>query len=165
MEICVYKFGDISKLIRGNTFLFNPSQHRGHYMYRTVVNICTAQRSLYVRHSGHYMYRTVVNICTAQRSLFVPHSGHYVYRTVVIMCTAQLSLCVPHSGHYMYHTAVTMCTAQWSLCVPHSGQYTYRLFNTQQFHVLPTQLYLCVLCGSENKQRLFPYATLTDWYS
>jgi len=24
-------------------------------------------------------------------------------------------------------------------------------------------VYLCVLCGSENKQRLFPYTTLTDW--
>ena len=24
-------------------------------------------------------------------------------------------------------------------------------------------LYLCVLCGSENKQRLFPYTALTDW--
>ena len=25
-------------------------------------------------------------------------------------------------------------------------------------------MYLCVLCGSENKQRLFPYTTLTDWF-
>ena len=25
-------------------------------------------------------------------------------------------------------------------------------------------LYLCVLRGSENKQRLFPYTTLTDWF-
>ena len=24
-------------------------------------------------------------------------------------------------------------------------------------------VYLCVLCGSENKQRLFPYTALTDW--
>ena len=24
-------------------------------------------------------------------------------------------------------------------------------------------VYLCVLCGSENKQRLFPYTTLTEW--
>ena len=36
-------------------------------------------------------------------------------------------------------------------------------FNIQQFYVLPTQLYLCVLCGSQNKQRLFPYTTLTGW--
>ena len=25
-------------------------------------------------------------------------------------------------------------------------------------------VYLCVLCGSENKQRLFPYTTLTDCF-
>jgi len=23
---------------------------------------------------------------------------------------------------------------------------------------------LCVLCGSQNKQRLFPYTALTDWF-
>ena len=25
-------------------------------------------------------------------------------------------------------------------------------------------VYLCVLCGSENKQRLYPYTALTDWF-
>ena len=25
-------------------------------------------------------------------------------------------------------------------------------------------VYLCVLCGYENKQRLFPYTALTDWF-
>ena len=25
-------------------------------------------------------------------------------------------------------------------------------------------VYLCVLCGSESKQRLFPYTALTDWF-
>ena len=43
------------------------------------------------------------------------------------------------------------------------GHFLYRQFNIQQFYVLPTQ-YLCVLCGSENKQRLFPYTALTDWF-
>ena len=80
------------------------------------------------------------------------------------ICTAQWSLYVPHSGHYVYRTVVTICTAQWSLYVPHSGHYMYHQFNIQQFYVLPTQLYLCVLCGSQNKQRLFPYTTLTDWF-
>jgi len=37
-------------------------------------------------------------------------------------------------------------------------------FNIHKFHVLPTQLYLYVLCGSQNKQRLFPYTALTDWF-
>jgi hypothetical protein len=36
-------------------------------------------------------------------------------------------------------------------------------FNTHKFYVLPT-LYLCVLCGSQNKQQLFPYTALTDWF-
>jgi hypothetical protein len=56
-----------------------------------------------------------------------------------------------------------MCTAQWSLYVLHSGHYMYHQFNDQQFYVLPTQ-YICVLCGSQNKQRLFPYTALTDWF-
>ena len=59
---------------------FNPLKSSGHYMYRTVVTVCTAQCSLYVPYSGHYMYRTVVTIRTAQWSLYVPHSGHYMYR-------------------------------------------------------------------------------------
>ena len=49
-------------------------------------------------------------------------------------------------------------------CWKPSGHYTYRQFNIQQFYVQPTQLYLCVLCGSENKQRLFHYTTLTHWF-
>ena len=39
----------------------------------------------------------------------------------------------------------------------------YRHFDIQQFYVLPT-VYLCVLCGSQNKQRLFPHTALADWF-
>jgi hypothetical protein len=46
----------------------------------------------------------------------------------------------------------------------HSSHYTYHQFNIQQFYVLPTQLYLWVLRGSEKKKRLFPYTALTDWF-
>ena len=35
------------------------------------------------------------------------------------------------------------------------------LFDTILFYILPHTVYLCVLCGSENKQRLFPYIELT----
>jgi len=42
-----------------------------------------AHWSLYVPHSGHYMYRTVVIICTASltftNSTFCPHSCIYVF--------------------------------------------------------------------------------------
>ena len=96
----------------------------------------------------------------------VEPGGYYIYthRTVVTICTAQRSLYILNSCHYMYCTVVTICTAQWSLYVLHFGQCMYHQFNIQQFHVLPTQLYLCVLCGSQNKQRLFPYTALTDWF-
>jgi len=39
----------------------------------------------------------------------------------------------------------------------------YHQFNIQQFYVLPTQC-MYVLYGSQNKQPLFPYTTLTDWF-
>jgi hypothetical protein len=41
-----------------------------------------------------------------------------------------------------------------------SGYYMYCQFNIHKFYVRPTQC-ICVLCGSENKQRLFPYAAST----
>ena len=40
----------------------------------------------------------------------------------------------------------------------------YHQFNIQHFHITSTQLYLCGLYGSENKQQLFPYTALTDWF-
>jgi hypothetical protein len=59
-----------------------------------------ARWSLYVKQSGHDMYRKVVNICTAQWSIYVPHScqcvphnGHYVQRSL----TFSNSTFFPHS--------------------------------------------------------------------
>jgi hypothetical protein len=109
----------------------------GYYIYRTVVNIPPVV-TIYTA-SGYYIYRTVVTIYTV--------SGHYMYR--------QWSLYVPPvvtiftaSGHYMYR--------QWLLYVPPvSHSTTLRSAHT---------LYLGVLCGSQNKQPLFPYTTLTDWF-
>jgi len=40
--------------------------------------------------------------------------------------------------------------------------FEYHQFDTHKFYVLSTQLYLCVLCGSQIKQPLFSYITLTD---
>jgi len=45
-----------------------------------------------------------------------------------------------------------------------TGHYTYHEINIKKFYVLPHTVYLYVLCGSENKQRLFPYTALTDWF-
>ena len=57
---------------------------------------------------------------------------------------------------------VTVLSVPINLLKP-SGYYTYRQFNTQILRSAHT-VYLCVLCGSENKQRLFPYTALTDWF-
>jgi len=76
----------------------NCLKSSGHYIYRTVVTICTAQRSLCVPHSGHYMYRTTVTICTAQRSLYVPHNGHYMTRSQTLRFHHTLYLCVSTNG-------------------------------------------------------------------
>ena len=44
-----------------------------------------------------------------------------------------------------------------------TGYVMHQQFNIQQLYVLPT-MYLCVLYLSDNKQRLFPYTALTDWF-
>jgi len=64
--------------------------------------------------------------------------------------------CIRPGGHYMYRTVVTIYTAQWSLYVP-PVEHSEILRPAHTVH-------LCVLCGSGNKQRLFPYTTLTDWF-
>jgi hypothetical protein len=46
--------------------------------------------------------------------------------------------------------------AQWLLYVPPDSHSAI----PRSAHTL----YLCVLCGSQNKQRLFPYTALTDWF-
>jgi len=98
-----------------------PTSVRNSARYEGRLQASYEHRSLTEKHSGHYMYPTVVTICTAQwliyvpqLSVYVPHSGHYMYRTVVTICTAQWSLYVQHSGHYMYRTVVTICTTRFN---------------------------------------------------
>ena len=105
---------------------------------------------------GHYMYRRVVTICAVQWSLYVPYNGQYMYRTVVTVCTVQWLLYVPYGGHYMYRTVFNICTVQWLLYIPQSLTFTI----LRPAH----RVYLCLLNLSENKQRLFPYTALTDWF-
>jgi len=38
------------------------------------------------------------------------------------------------------------------------------VFNTNKFLRSAHTVHLRVLCGSENKQLLFPYTALTDWF-
>ena len=74
------------------------------FIIMTYIN--KTQWSLYVPHSGHYMYRTVVTICTARWSLYVPHSGHYMYHTVVTICTASLTF---NNSTFCQHSLFMFC--------------------------------------------------------
>jgi len=79
----------------------------------------------------------------------------YNINWLVFITETESVYCAVRTGYWnmiqvtLYSPLVTICTGR---------------FHIQQFHVLPTQLYLCVLCESENKQRLFPYTKLTDWF-
>jgi hypothetical protein len=66
--------------------------------------------------------------------------------------------------HYYY------CRYFNSITMPYLGLHSlvvnlYTICGWQsKFLRSPDTAYLCVLCGSQNKQRLFPYTALTDWF-
>ena len=64
--------------------------------------------------------------------------------------TAIISL---HSINWLVFITETECV----YCAVRTG-YLYIILRSAH------TVYLCVLCGSENKQRLFPYTALTDWF-
>jgi len=45
-----------------------------------------------------------------------------------------------------------------------NGHYMYHKVQHSKILLSAHTLYLCVLCGSENKQPLFPYTALTGWF-
>ena len=110
----------------------------GHYMYRTVVTIYTAQRSLYVPHSGHYMYRTVVTICTAQRSLYVPHSGHYMYHQFSIQqFYVQPTKCMCFLWIWEQTAVISLYSINWLVSITETSVFTARygpgVYNSDPF--------------------------------
>ena len=54
------------------------------------------------------------------------------------------------------YNAVSMFTLRMIKLLKPTGHVIHQQFNIQQLYALPT-LYLCVLCLSENKQRLVPF--------
>jgi len=48
--------------------------------------------------------------------------------------------------------------------VQSGGNYVYRQVEYSAILRSAHTVYLCVLCGSENKQQLLPYTALTDWF-
>jgi len=101
--------------------------------------------------SGHYMYRTVVNLCTASltfsNSTFCPHS--------VFMCfvwiweqTAIISLYNINWLVCITETECLLCGTDWI--------FIYRQFNIQQFYVLPTQCIYVFCVDLKTNSDYFP---------
>ena len=97
-----------------------------------------------------YMYRTMVTICTTSltftHSTFCPHS-------VFVSIWEPTSIISLHNINWLVCVTETECV----YCAERTGS-LYTILRSAH------TVYLCVLCGSENKQRLFPYTALTDWF-
>jgi hypothetical protein len=107
--------------------------------------------------SGHYMYSTVVNICTASltfsNSTFCPHS---VFMNLFWIWdqTAIISL---YSFNWLD------CIQSFNP-LKSSGHYMYRQINITTILRSAHTVYLWVWCCCQNKKRLFPHTTLTVWF-
>ena len=126
-----------------------------HHYWLTVLPTDTGWAISRLQPSCHYIYRTVVTIRTA--------SGHYMYRQFNIQQLYVLPtqciyvFCVDlrtNSDYFtVQHWLVGFCN--WDgVCLLRGTFYILRSAHTA---------YLCVLCGSENKQRLFHCTALTGW--
>jgi len=85
------------------------------------------------------------------RQQLVMQPDYYSHGTVSPACP----VCVSLPNAFKQNAYSLVCLTAFCM---------YRQFNIQHFSILPTQLYLCVLCGSQNKQRLFPYRTLPECF-
>ena len=72
----------------------------------------------------------------------------------ILLMRASLYFSVPRDGSFSgdISAPLTYESLRLTLCTTS--------FSIQKFCVLPT-VYLCVLCGSQNKQRLFLYTPIT----
>ena len=61
---------------------------------------------------------------------------------------------------------ISLYSINWLVCITET-ECVYCAVGTGSLYIILRSahtVYLCVLCGSENKQRLFPYTALTDWF-
>jgi len=120
-------------------------------LHCTTSVLCTAYRAPSVyRHAQRCrcmaLYTPVITIHTFSNSAFCPH---IVYMCFVWMWeqTAIISL---YSINWMVFITETECV--------------YCAVRTGSLYIILRSAHRVYLCGSENKQRLFPYTVLTDWF-
>jgi len=105
--------------------------------------VCNHIRRLrFVFASGSSTYFMYYRFLTFKNSVCYPQSV-YVFCVVARINTCHFPM--QHLLIGFYNRDV--CLLRGTFCIPHSAH----------------TVYLCVLCGPENKQRLYPYTSVTDW--
>jgi hypothetical protein len=109
----------------------------------------------------------VVTVCTVPPGLTGIHSTLCPQNVFVcVWISEQTAIVFLHSINWLVFITKTDCVycavRTGSLCVngPLVTACTTRI-SSHTFYVLSTE---CVLCGSDNKQRLIPYTASTDWF-
>jgi hypothetical protein len=150
-------------------------------MYRTVVTICTNRfdilptRCIYVFCMD---IRTNSDLCHLQHKLigfynwdekclqrgtdwvFIYNSGlneNLRSAHTVFMCFVWI---------WEQTAIISLYNINWLVFITEMKS-VYSAVRTGYLYIIPRSthtVYLCVLCGSQNKQRLFPYTTWTDWF-
>ena len=100
--------------------------------------------------SHHYFTKSYVMPTNISRnSTFCPHS--------IFICFVWISEQTEIISLYSINWLVCITETECVYCAVRTG-YLYTILRSAH------TLYLCILCGSQNKQRLFPYTALTDWF-
>ena len=123
-----------------------------------------------------YYWHSSTTVLSLSRSVLLVYWFSWP-SAVVTLCTATFAFnnCTfcPHSVFMCFvwiweQTAiVSLYSINWLVFITETGC-VYCAVRTGSLYIIPRSahtVYLCVLCGSQNKQRLFPYTTLTGWFS
>ena len=109
----------------------------------------------------YLLFPVLFHSSTAQWLLYVPPG-----------LTFSSSAFCPHSVFMCFvwiweQTAIiSLYSINWLVCITDT-ECVYCAVRTGSLYIILRSahtVYLCVLCGSGNKQRLFPYTALTDWF-
>ena len=112
----------------------------------------------------HQLWQTIVSwLCkhnTAQWLLYVPPE----LKTQILRSDHTLCLCV--LWIWEQTAIISLYSINWLVFITET-ECVYCAVRTGSLYIILRSahtVYLCILCGSENKQRLFPYTAITDWF-
>jgi hypothetical protein len=143
--------------------MFNPSQPSGHYRYHhfNIHNSTFCPHSVFMCFVWIWEQRAIISLYSINWLVFITE-------TECVYCAVRSTFC-PHS---VFMCFVWICE-QTAIIWLYSINWLVGFYNRDgvcllrsTFYILPSAhtVCLCVLCGSDNKQRLFHCTALTDWF-